>query len=230
MRPTKIYIDPATSINWQMIKNLLPYLVEFKGRVLFAVVFMVMAKLSTILMPFFLKEVVDILSTGSSTNDSKLALTAPTWLLVPVALVAAYGFLRFTAVFFGEIRDTLFSKVTERAMRRVGLKVFQHLHNLDIDFHLNRRTGGLSRDIERGTHGISFLMRFLVFNIVPTLIEISLVIVILLLKLQKNGPERSVFFGPENFKIFGPSGPFFKSMPSFIKSSLLINIDIYNQI
>jgi ABC-type transport system involved in Fe-S cluster assembly fused permease/ATPase subunit len=167
------------SFNWALIKNLLPYMAEFKGRVIFALVFMILAKLSTIVLPFFLKEVVDLL--GDSTSEpSKLGQLSPAWLLTPFALVLAYGFFRFINVFFGEIRDTLFSKVTERAMRRVGLKVFRHLHALDINFHLNRRTGGLSRDIERGTNGISFLMRFMVFNIVPTLIEISMVIVILL--------------------------------------------------
>jgi ATP-binding cassette subfamily B protein len=82
----------------------------------------------------------------------------------------------------GEVRDTLFGRVTERAMRRLGLKVFKHLHNLDLGFHLNRRTGGLSRDIERGTNGISFLMRFMVFNIVPTLLEIGLVVGLLLVQ------------------------------------------------
>ena len=180
MKQTGQNIDPGTKLNWSLMTNLLPYLSEFKGRVLLAIVFMVLAKLSTITLPFFLKEAVDLLSSSPIENPSKLAMNAPIWLLTPIALVFAYGFFRFITVFFGEIRDTLFSSVTERAMRRVGLKVFCHLHALDIDFHLNRRTGGLSRDIERGTHGISFLMRFMVFNIVPTLIEISLVIIILL--------------------------------------------------
>ncbi len=180
MRKSGQVIDPDTEINWNVLKQLLPYLKEFKGRVLLALIFMVLAKLSTIILPFFLKEVVDTLGSNPMTTSSALALNAPIWLLTPIALVIAYGFFRFMNVFFGEIRDTLFSRVTERAMRRVGLKVFSHLHALDIDFHLNRRTGGLSRDIERGTFGISFLMRFMVFNIVPTLIEISLVIGILL--------------------------------------------------
>ena len=172
--------DSSPSLNWTLVKNLLPYLAEFKGRVTFALVFMILAKLSTIVLPFFLKEVVDLLGDSMATEPSKLSQHSPAWLLTPFALVLAYGFFKFINVFFGEIRDTLFSKVTERAMRRVGLKVFRHLHALDIDFHLNRRTGGLSRDIERGTNGISFLMRFMVFNIAPTLIEISMVIIILL--------------------------------------------------
>ncbi len=180
MKSTGQNIDPSSAINWPMIKQLLPYLSEFKSRVMLAIIFMILAKLSTIILPFFLKEVVDILGGTQSVPPSKFSINSPNWLLTPIALVIAYGFFRFTNTFFGEIRDTLFSRVTERAMRRVGLKVFSHLHELDIDFHLNRRTGGLSRDIERGTRGISFLMRFMVFNIVPTLIEISLVIVILL--------------------------------------------------
>ena len=101
-------------------------------------------------------------------------------ILIPLGLLMAYGLIRFGNVFFGELRDTLFGRVTERAMRRIGLKVFEHLHSLDLDFHLSRQTGGLSRDVERGTSGISFLMRFMVFNIVPTLLEISLVVGLLL--------------------------------------------------
>ena len=94
-------------------------------------------------------------------------------------MVAAYGMVRLAIVVFAEIRDTLFGRVTERAIRRIGLKVFRHLHGLDLDFHLSRQTGGLSRDIDRGTTGISFLMRFMVFNIVPTLLEITMVVTIL---------------------------------------------------
>ena len=93
-------------------------------------------------------------------------------------LVIGYGSLRFASVFFGEIRDALFGRVTEHAMRQVGLNVFKHLHQLDLSFHLDRQTGGISRDIERGTNGISFLMRFMMFNILPTLLEILLVAII----------------------------------------------------
>jgi ATP-binding cassette subfamily B protein len=119
--------------------------------------------------PFILKYIVDAL------DSEKTQLIA-----APIALVLAYGLARFANVLFGELRDTVFGHVTERAMRKIGIKVFRHLHNLDLDFHLNRRTGGLSRDIERGTTGISFLMRFFVFNIVPTFIEIFMVVGILL--------------------------------------------------
>ena len=111
-----------------------------------------------------------------SLNDES---TITPLLLGPIALVIAYGGFRFLNVILGEVRDTLFGRVTERAMRRLGLEVFKHLHALDLAFHLNRQTGGLSRDIDRGTNGISFLMRFMVFNIGPTLLEIGFVIVIL---------------------------------------------------
>jgi ATP-binding cassette, subfamily B, heavy metal transporter len=157
-------------INWGIFKQLWPYLLEFKQRVALALLCLVAAKIASIGLPFILKHTVDELNSKSATD----AL-----ILVPFGLVAAYGLLRLANVMFGEIRDTLFGRVTERAMRRLGLRVFEHLHALDLDFHLNRQTGGLSRDMERGTSGVSFLMRFLVFNIVPTLFEITAVIGVL---------------------------------------------------
>lgn len=153
-------------INWSTLKSLIPYLTEFKSRMGLAIACLVMAKLASVGLPFILKDIVD----GLDVSD------AATPIVVPLGLLAAYGLVRFSNVLFGELRDTLFGRITERAMRRIGLKVFEHLHALDLDFHLNRRTGGLSRDIERGTNGISFLLRFMVFNIVPTLLEIGLVI------------------------------------------------------
>ncbi|MFT2092954.1 ABCB family ABC transporter ATP-binding protein/permease [Paraglaciecola sp. 2405UD69-4] len=170
MRPNRFPTDPETQVNWKIFLQLWPYLIEFKGRVLLALLFLVAAKVASIYLPFVLKNTVDTLN--SQTPES-------TALLIPFALISAYGLLRLANVLFGEIRDTLFGRVTERAMRRLGLKVFKHLHSLDLDFHLNRQTGGLSRDIERGTKGISFLMRFLVFNIGPTLFEILAVIGVL---------------------------------------------------
>jgi ATP-binding cassette, subfamily B, heavy metal transporter len=164
--------EPGSPINWQVLKFIWPYLLEFKPRVLVALGCLVLAKLANIAGPFLLKAIVDALN---SEADAAMALIA-----VPVGLVLAYGLARFSNVLMGEIRDTVFGRVTERAMRRIGLQVFKHLHSLDLDFHLNRRTGGLSRDIERGTTGISFLMRFFVFNIAPTIIEIALVVGILL--------------------------------------------------
>lgn len=154
-------------VNWSTLKQLWPYLLEFKRRISLALMCLVMAKLASVGLPFVLKDIVDTLD-GQGEVSQLVTL--------PLGLLLAYGLVRFSNVLFGELRDTLFGRVTERAMRRIGLKVFQHLHSLDVDFHLNRKTGGLSRDIERGTNGISFLLRFMVFNIVPTLLEICMVI------------------------------------------------------
>ena len=161
--------EPNQKINWHIIRIIWPYLMEHRNRVLLALGCLILAKLGNVVGPFILKYIVDAL------DSEKTQLIA-----APIALVLAYGLARFANVLFGELRDTIFGYVTERAMRKIGIKVFRHLHNLDLDFHLNRRTGGLSRDIERGTTGISFLMRFFVFNIVPTFIEIFMVVGILL--------------------------------------------------
>lgn len=161
--------EPNSKINWQVLRVIWPYLKEYRGRVSLALACLIVAKLANVVGPFILKYIVDALESDAS------QLVA-----VPIALVLAYGVARFSNVLFGELRDTVFGRVTERAMRKIGLKVFRHLHQLDLDFHLNRRTGGLARDIERGTTGISFLMRFFVFNIVPTFIEIFMVVGILL--------------------------------------------------
>lgn len=171
MRSMGSDFDPDQAIDWSVVKQIWPYLTEFKRRVFLAVMCLVLAKVASVGMPFVLKQVVDGL-------DAQMG-DASTLVLVPIALIVAYGLIRLSNVLLGEIRDTLFGRVTERAMRRIGLNVFQHLHALDLSFHLSRRTGGLSRDIERGVNGISFLMRFLVFNIVPTFLELFLVMGIL---------------------------------------------------
>ncbi|WP_282167264.1 ABCB family ABC transporter ATP-binding protein/permease [Shewanella japonica] len=168
MRPSLYFDGPVGKLNWKVVGLLWPYLFEFKGRIFLAMLCLVVAKLASVGLPFILKDLVDSLD----------AQKTATIVAVPIALVLAYASVRFLNVIIGEIRDTLFGRVTERAIRRLGLAVFEHLHRLDLDFHLDRRTGGLSRDIERGTSGVSFLMRFMVFNIVPTLLEISLVIII----------------------------------------------------
>ncbi len=160
---------PDQRPNWRIVVSLFPYLMEFRGRVFLALAFLAVAKIANVTVPIALKFIVDHLDNPSD------ALVA-----VPLALLAGYGLLRFSAVFFGELRDAVFARVAERAMRRVSLRVFEHLHRLELGFHLSRRTGGLARDIERGTNGISFLLRFMLFNILPTLLEISLVAVILL--------------------------------------------------
>ena len=151
----------------QSIKTLWPYITKFKGRVLLALLALIGAKGATLLMPWALKEIID--SVDKSINPV---------LVIPALLLLMYGGLRFASVFLGEVRDAVFSRVTEHAMRDIGLKVFKHLHSLELAFHLDRQTGGISRDIERGTSGLSFLMRFLMFNIVPTLFEILTVAII----------------------------------------------------
>ncbi len=158
--------QPQTKINWATISFIWPYLMEYKQRVAIALLCLVFAKIANVAGPYLLKLVVDALTTN--TVSTALAV-------VPVALILTYGFARFSNVLMGEIRDSVFGRVTEHAMRRIGLQVFEHIHALDLDFHLNRRTGGLARDIERGTTGISFLMRFFVFNIIPTLIEVLMI-------------------------------------------------------
>ncbi len=170
MRPSHPSAEPEKSINWTLLKLIWPYMLEHKVRIVIALSCLVLSKAASVYGPFLLKYIVDTLSREQ----------ASPLVLAPIGLVLAYGFARFSMIILGEIRDTVFGRVTERAMRRVSLQVFQHIHSLDLDFHLNRRTGGLARDIERGTNGISFLMRFFVFNIAPTLIEIALVIGILL--------------------------------------------------
>ncbi len=159
-----------TRTDWRVIKSLVPYLLEFKVRLVAVVVLLVLAKLTNVAVPLVLKAIVDEMSQPKA------------MLAVPVFLVVGYGLLRLFSTLFGELRDALFAKVTQRAIRRVALQVFEHLHNLSLRFHLERQTGGVSRDIERGTRGISFLLTFLLFNILPTLLEIGLVAGILFVK------------------------------------------------
>lgn len=169
MRPHSDNQYASAPVNWRIITSLIPYLNEFRGRVLLAMAFLFVAKIAGVAVPWVLKLIVEHFE---SVTEALI--------LVPVALLAAYGLLRFSSVFFSELRDAVFARVAERAMRRISLRVFEHLHRLDLGFHLARRTGGLARDIERGTSGISFLLRFMVFNILPTLLEIGLIAVILL--------------------------------------------------
>jgi len=146
-----------------VLKRLLPYLWEFRGRVALAIAFLVAAKLANITVPMVMKRIVDDLTPGA-------AVAA-----VPVALLVAYGVLRLSSTIFNELRDIVFVKVAQRAMRRVALEVFDHLHALSLRFHLERQTGGLTRDIERGTRGISTLLSYMVFSVLPTVLEITLV-------------------------------------------------------
>ncbi|MFH2135191.1 MAG: ABC transporter ATP-binding protein/permease [Pseudomonadota bacterium] len=159
-----------TRTDWTVIRSLVPYLLEFKWRVGFVILLLVASKLANVVVPLALKEIVDEMSKPQA------------MLAVPVMLIMGYGLLRLMSTLFGELRDALFAKVTQRAIRRVALQVFEHLHALSLRFHLERQTGGVSRDIERGTRGISFLLTFLLFNILPTLLEIGLVAAILFVK------------------------------------------------
>jgi len=158
--------------DWKLIAGLWPYLAEYKGRVVLALCLLILAKLATVATPVALKYIVDYL-------DQTQAADMLLW--IPVLLVFVYGGLRFGSTLFSELRDAVFARVAERAMRRVSLRVFEHLHQRELGFHLDRKTGGLARDIERGTNGISFLLRFTLFNIVPTLLEILMVAGILLM-------------------------------------------------
>ncbi|MBI3897712.1 MAG: ABC transporter ATP-binding protein/permease [Gammaproteobacteria bacterium] len=143
---------------------------EFRGRVLLALIFLAAAKVANVTVPLVLKQIVD-------TFQQPQAL-----LTIPVFLFAAYGLLRLGNGVFGELRDIVFVKVTQRSIRRVALKVFEHLHQLSLRFHLERQTGGVSRDIERGAAGIRFLLNFMLFNILPTILEIAFVAGILFFK------------------------------------------------
>ncbi len=162
--------NAPTRTDWSVIRSLVPYLLEFKGRVVAVIVLLVLAKLANVVVPLALKEIVDDMGKPQA------------MLTIPVFLIIGYGLLRLFSTLFGELRDALFAKVTQRAIRRVALQVFEHLHSLSLRFHLERQTGGVSRDIERGTRGISFLLTFLLFNILPTLLEIGLVAGILFVK------------------------------------------------
>ncbi len=157
--------------DWKAIRSLLPYIFEFKGRVAIALALLTFAKLANVGIPLALKGAIDAL------DPQQQAI-----IYLPVAMLIAYGSLRLASSLFSELRDALFAKVIYRSVRRIAGHVFEHLHKLSLRFHLQRQTGGISRDIERGTRGISFLMNFMIFNILPTLVEIALVTIILLTK------------------------------------------------
>ncbi len=155
--------SPPGSADWRTLRLLLPYLWEFKWRVVIALSFLIGAKLAIVAIPIVLKHIVD------SLNQPKDLL------VVPMALLFGYGLLRLASTVFADMRDIVFAKVTQRAVRRVGLEVFKHLHTLSLRFHLGRQTGGVTRDIERGANGISSLIQMTLFSVLPTLIEITLV-------------------------------------------------------
>jgi ATP-binding cassette subfamily B protein len=160
--------------DWSTVKTLLPYLWAYKWRVLLALSFLVGAKLANVGVPLVLKELVDRL-TASPLNPVSL-------IVLPLSVLVAYGALRLSTTLFTELREFVFAKVTQRAVRTIALKVFRHLHALSLRFHLNRQTGGMTRDIERGTRAISSLVSFALFSIFPTLLEIGLVLSYLFVK------------------------------------------------
>jgi ABC-type transport system involved in Fe-S cluster assembly fused permease/ATPase subunit len=159
--------------DWATLKTLFPYLWAYKWRVMLALVFLVGAKLAIVGVPLVLKALIDRMTVSP---DHPRAL-----LVLPIGILAAYGVLRLCTTLFTELREFVFAKVTQRAVRTIALKVFRHLHALSLRFHLNRQTGGMTRDIERGTRGISSLVSYALFSILPTLVEITLVISYLVL-------------------------------------------------
>nr|WP_284069722.1 ABC transporter ATP-binding protein/permease [Brachymonas denitrificans] len=167
-------VRPVKRNDWNTLKRLIPYLWEYRWRVLLALLLMVGAKLANIGVPLLLKQLVDAMNVKPG--------SAQALLVVPVGLLLAYGLLRLATSVFTELRELVFSKATEGAARSIALRVFRHLHSLSLRFHLERQTGGMTRDIERGTRAVHSLVSFSLYSILPTLIEVSLVLGILAVK------------------------------------------------
>ncbi len=167
---------PATPprSDWATLTRLFPYLWEYKWRVIAALAFMVGAKVANVGVPVLLKTLVDAMS--FKPGDVQAVL------VVPVALLVGYGLLRLSTSLFAELRELVFAKATEGAARRISLEVFRHLHALSLRFHLARQTGGMTRDIERGTRGVHSLISYSLYSIIPTLIEVTLVLTLLAVK------------------------------------------------
>ena len=164
--------DPhAPRGDWTTLRRLLPYLWHYKWRVVAALSFMVGAKLANVGVPVLLKHLIDAMTPNLSQPQ--------TLLVVPVALLVVYGVLRLSVSAFTELRELVFAKATQGAARQIALETFQHLHSLSLRFHLERQTGGMTRDIERGVRGIESLISYSLYSIVPTLIEVVLVLAIL---------------------------------------------------
>ena len=167
-------VDRTGRSHWRTLAILMPYLWprgrwDLRVRVMAAMVLLAAAKVAIVFIPFIYKELIDALNiTGP---DGKVG----TMVAIPILMIVAFGAARVAGQAFGELRDAVFAKVGQHALRTVALAVFRHLHALSLAFHLDRRTGGLSRAIERGTKGIDFLLRFSLFNILPTLLELAMV-------------------------------------------------------
>jgi len=158
----------SQSSDWKVIRDLLPYLLEYKFRVAIALSCLVAAKVANLGIPILMKQLIDVLNIKANSPQALL--------IVPSGLILAYGLLRISASLFTELRESLFARVTQNAVRKVALQVFEHLHSLALSFHLARQTGGVSRDIERGTRGIQSLISYSLYSILPTLIEFCLVL------------------------------------------------------
>ncbi len=164
-------IPPNPRSDWATLKRLLPYLWQYKVRVVLALGFMVAAKMANVSVPLLLKELVDAMTIQPG--------SAASMLVVPLGLLLAYGLLRLSTSVFTELRELVFAKATEGATRSIALQVFGHLHALSLRFHLERQTGGMTRDIERGTRGVQSLISYSLYSIVPTLIEVAMVLALL---------------------------------------------------
>ena len=166
-------VTPSRSSGWPTIRTLLPYLLEYKGRVALALACLLAAKLANVGVPLIMKQIVDGLGVVLTGDGRKLAFGAIAGLLI------AYGAARLSTTIFTELREFVFAKVTQSAVRKIALEVFRHLHSLSLRFHLNRQTGGMTRDIERGSRGVSSLVSYTLYSILPTIVEITLVLSIL---------------------------------------------------
>ena len=172
--PTPSGQSPQQRPDRETIQRLLPYLWQYKWRVMAALTFMVGAKLANVSVPLLLKELIDAMA--FKPNDPMAVI------VVPVSLLLVYGVLRLSVSAFTELRELVFAKATQGAARQIALETFQHLHDLSLRFHLERQTGGMTRDIERGVRGIESLISYSLYSVVPTLIEVALVLSILAVK------------------------------------------------
>ena len=174
MHTSRLAVPGAPRSNGDTIRSLLPYLwphgdLGARTRVVFAVIFLILAKVATVYVPLIYSHAVDRLSPKGGALP----------LIIPAALIVAYGLVRLASAGFAELRDAVFAAVQQRTVRRVALETFQHMHRLSLRFHLDRQTGGVSRAIERGSAGIEQVLRFAVFNIVPTIAELAMVTFVL---------------------------------------------------
>ncbi len=155
--------------DWQNLRGMLPYLWEFRGRALLALACLILAKVANVGVPLVLKEIVDALEA-----------TPGQLLVLPLSLLLAYGLLKLSAALFNELRDVVFARVRYRAMRRLSTRVLDHLHRLSLRYHLGRQSGAISRDLERGTRSVSTILNYVVFSVLPVLVEFTLVAAVLL--------------------------------------------------